>query len=114
MTHCTVVTSVWRSCSIDGSATESAVKSLATTRTATPMAIMPRIVDLLRRASIADMVPLCSCPAAVSHKGQKKTIATCLIVSDGSISKAETDVACELLKQVRNSLGLRVANLVLR
>lgn len=53
ITHCTVVTSVLKALSIAGSATESAVKSFATTRTATPMAIMPSIAALSRRSFVA-------------------------------------------------------------
>ena len=57
-----------------GSATESAVKSLATTRTATPMANMPRIVGLLRRSSVtAIRIPL-FVPARVSHKEDDNAI----------------------------------------
>ncbi len=42
MTHCAVVTSVRKVLSMEGIATESAVKSFAMTRTATPIAASPR------------------------------------------------------------------------
>src|SRR3954447_12168290 len=51
MTHCTVVTSARKSFSIAGRATLSAVKSLAMTRTARPMAIRPAMVELLSESS---------------------------------------------------------------
>src|SRR5436190_19055036 len=51
MTHCTVVTSAPKSFSIAGRATLSAVKSLAMTRTASPIAIRPAIVELLSESS---------------------------------------------------------------
>ena len=55
-----------------GSATESAVKSLATTRTATPMAIMPRIVALLRRSSVTAIRQPLSVPAEFRTKAITK------------------------------------------
>ena len=60
MTHWTVVTSVSKSCSIWGSATLRAVKSLAMTKTARPIAPRPRTVEresgsTVARAAFASM-----------------------------------------------------------
>ncbi len=59
MTHCTVLTPAWNSCSIAGNATLNAVKSLAMTSTATPIATSPMIAPRLSRSSICVMVLAC-------------------------------------------------------
>ena len=58
MIHCTVVTSASNPCSIAGSATDSAVKSLAITSTASAMAPSPKICALFSASACA----ACSAP----------------------------------------------------
>ena len=57
MIHCTVVTSASNPCSIAGSATDSAVKSLAITSTASAMAPSPRICALLSASAAPPAQP---------------------------------------------------------